>query len=112
MAEKIQDTEDRFLESLMASPPIADDGFSTQIVGNLKRRLWIRRLTVPVAGIIGGVLAFKPLSGLVTIIASLSSMIPKEVVRSTADSLPQMSLIMLGAALLVTCLVGLRFLED
>ncbi len=96
----------------MASPPIADDGFSTQIVGNLKRRLWIRRLTVPVAGIIGGVLAFKPLSGLVAIIASLSAMIPKEVVSSTANSLPQMSLIMLGAALLVTCLVGLRFLED
>lgn len=96
----------------MASPPIADDGFSTQIVGQLKRRLWIRRLTVPIAGLIGAVLAFKPLSGLVTVMASLSSMIPKEVVSSTANSLPQLPLIMLGAALLAMCLVGLRFLED
>jgi hypothetical protein len=112
MAEKIKDAEDRLLESLFMSPPVADDGFSDQIVGTLRRRLWVRRLIVPLAGIIGGVIAFKPLTGLLALLAKLPAMIPSELVNGTTNSLPQFSTIVLGALLLAACLVGVRILED
>ena len=62
MAEKIKDAEDRLLESLFESPPLADDGFSTGIVRKINRQMWFRRLTLPFAAVIGGVIAFKPLA--------------------------------------------------
>ena len=48
MAEKLKDAEDRLLESLFASEPIADDGFSRRVVTRIRRRIWVRRLALPV----------------------------------------------------------------
>ena len=48
MADKIKDAEDRLLESMFESPPLADDGFSVEIVRKVNRKLWFRRLTLPV----------------------------------------------------------------
>ena len=112
MAEKIKDAEDRMLEALFASQPIADDGFSNRIVRKLQRQLWVRRLALPVAGIIGGAIAFKPLAGLVSLLASLSTLVPQNLVSATASSIPQFQVVVLGAILLFACLLGLRFLED
>lgn len=112
MAEKIKDAEDRMLEALFATPPVADDGFSNRIVRKLRRRLWVRRLTLPVAGLIGGAIAFKPLAGLVSLLANLSALVPGELVSATANSIPQVQIIVLGAILLLACLLGMRFLED
>ena len=112
MAEKIKDAEDRMLEALFASSPVADEGFSNRIVRKLQRRLWVRRLTLPVAGIIGGAIAFKPLAGLVSLLANLSALLPKELVSVSADSVPQVQVVVLGAILLLACLLGMRFLED
>ena len=112
MVEKIKDAEDRMLEALFASPPVADDGFSKRIVKKLQRQLWVRRLTLPVAGIIGGAIAFKPLVGLVSLLAGLSSLVPQDFISATAGSIPQFQVVVLGAILLVACLLGMRFLED
>jgi len=111
MAEKIKDTEDRLLESLFESPPLADDGFSAGIVKRINRRLWFRRLTVPVAAIIGGVVAFKPLASLVTTFANFSTLIPQDLISGAASSIPQFQTIVLGAVLLVVGLVSIRMLE-
>ena len=112
MAERIKDAEDRLLESMFDSAPIADDGFSTRVVKKVRRRLWLRRLTLPIAATIGGAIAIKPLTGLVTALASLSSMVPKEIVSATTELIPQAQTIVLGAMLLVVCLLGVRALED
>lgn len=112
MAEKIKDPEDRMLEALFASSPVADDGFSKRVVRKLQRRLWVRRLTLPVAAIIGGAIAFKPLAGLVSLLANLSTLVPKELVNVTAGSIPQAPVVVLGAILLLAVLLGMRFLED
>jgi hypothetical protein len=112
MAEKIKDAEDRLLESLFESPPLADDGFSAGIVGKINRQLWLRRLTLPVAAVIGGVVAFKPLAGVVTTLANFSSLIPEDLVSGAASSIPQFQTIVLGAVLLLAGLVGMRMLED
>ncbi len=112
MAERIKDAEDRFLESILDSAPIADDGFSTMIVRRIRRRLWLRRLALPVAAVIGGAIAIEPLAGLVTAAVRLSSLLPQEVLAATAALIPQAPMIVLGAMLLAACLLGLRALDD
>jgi hypothetical protein len=112
MAEKIKDAEDRLLESLFESPPLADDGFSAVIVRKLNRQLWFRRLTLPVAAAIGVSIAFKPLLALVGTLANLSSWIPEDIVSGAASSIPQFQTIVLGAVLLAVGLVSMRMLED
>ena len=112
MAEKIKDAEDRLLESLFESPPLADDGFSAGIVSRVNRQLWFRRLTLPVAAVIGGAVAFKPLVGLVTALANLSTLIPQDLVIGATSSIPQFQTIVLGAVLLAVGLVSMRFLAD
>jgi len=112
MAERIKDAEDRLLESMFASPPLADDGFSVRVVRKVKRRLWLRRLTLPTAAIIGGAIAIKPLSGLVALLSSLSSLVPLDAINMASNSIPQFQTIVLGAILLAVCMLGMRFLED
>ena len=111
MAEKIKDAEDRLLEPLFDSPVLADDGFSAGIVNRINRRLWFRRLTLPVAAVIGGLIAFKPLTGMVTTLANLSSLIPQDLVSGATSSIPQFQTIVLGAILLIVGLVSMRMLE-
>ncbi len=60
MADAMKDAEDLMLEKLLASEPIADDGFSDRIVARVRRRLWFRRLTLPIAAAIGTSIAAKP----------------------------------------------------
>ena len=112
MADKIKDEEDRLLESMFASAAVADDGFSVQIVRKVRQRIWMRRLIVPVASTIGALIAFKPVAGLVSALAGLSSLIPQDLVTAAAGSLPQLQIIVLGVILLAAGLLGIRMLED
>ncbi len=116
MAERIKDAEDRLLESMFESSPIADDGFSGKVVKRVRRRLWLQRLALPVAGIVGGAVAIKPLADLVTVMTNLSfsvtSVVPEELVTATAGLIPQAPFVVLGAMLLAACMLGLRAIED
>ncbi len=112
MAERIKDAEDRLLESMFESVPVADDGFSAKIVRKVSRRLWLRRLTLPVAATIGALFAVKPLAGVVKALAGLSALIPQDMISTTTSMIPQAQTIVLGALLLAACLLGFRTLED
>ena len=112
MAERIKEAEDRLLESMFESVPVADDGFSISIVRKLRRRLWLRRLTLPIAAAVGALFAVKPLAGLVKALAGLSVLIPQDLVSTTMSMIPQAQVIVLGAMLLAACLLGLRTLVD
>ncbi len=112
MAERIKDAEDRLLESMFESVPVADDGFSAKVVRKVSRRLWLRRLTLPVAAAIGAMFAVKPLAGLVKALAGLTVLIPQDLVSTTTNMIPQAQVIVLGAMLLAACLLGLRTLVD
>lgn len=112
MAERIKDAEDRLLESMFASPPLVDNGFSVRVVRKLNRRLWLRRLTLPTATIIGGAIAFKPLAGLFAALSSLSSLIPTDTISMATSSIPQFQTVVLGAILLAVGLVSARMLEE
>jgi len=116
------DAEDRLLETMFKSEPIADDGFSRRIVGRIRRRIWVRRLALPVAMLIGGAIAIKPASQLLLAASKLLTVVPQEVVNAPTSWLPQVqdaaisgSLVqtmILGAMLLVAGLVGGRILAE
>ncbi len=112
MAERIKDNEDRLLESMFTSEPIADNGFSEQIVRRVRRKLFVRRLTLPIAALIGGTLAYKPLAGLVTTLYQILLQLPGDVVGSAASSLPSIQLIVTGGLILVAAILSINMLED
>jgi len=112
MAERIKDEEDRLLESMFASEPIADNGFSEQIVRRVRRKLLLRRLTLPVAALIGGAIAFKPISALVNTTYRILLQLPDELVVSATNNLPSLQLIVIGGLILFATILTLNMLED
>ncbi len=116
MVERMKDNEDIRLESLFAFETIADNGFSAGVMKRVRRQMWIRRLALPVAFVVGGAIAIKPLAGLVTALFSLASAIPASIdVESTlapASVLPSGSTIVLGImAVFAVAMIG-RMLEE
>jgi len=122
MAEKLRDAEDRMLESMFRLEPIADDGFSKRVVMRIRRRLWVRRLTLPVATLIGGAISIEPLSQIVIAAAKLSTVVPEGLLEVPTEWLPQMEslvfgasliqLVVLAAMLLAAGLLGTRMLVE
>ena len=122
MAEKLKDSEDRYLESMFQAEPIADDGFSGQVVARIRRRLWLRRLALPAAMLLGGAIAIKPASQLLSAVSKLLTATPAEVLESSVDRLPQLQgvsisgsvvqFVVFGALLLAAAVIGARMLPD
>ena len=112
MADKTTDVEDRVLESLFRAEPIADDGFSARIVSRIRRRIWFRRLAVPVAAAIGGAFAIHPAAELIGILLKLSNVLPAEIATAPLNYLPQFQLVVLGGMLFAVVLTLLNFIEE
>jgi len=112
MAERIKDEQDRLLESMFESAPIADDGFSGQLVRRIRRKLWVRRITLPMAALLGGLVAFQPMVSLLKGVYGLLSSMPGDLVPSLSGSLPSLQLIVTGALILFVTLFSLNMLED
>lgn len=116
MVDKLKDKEDLLLESLFRSEPMRDDGFSVTVVAKVRRQIWIRRLTMPLAFAIGAAIAFKPLSGLITSLSGALQFIPQSLgAKASAlpiDQLPQLSTIWMGGMLIVGVMMASRLLQD
>ena len=112
MAERIKDEQDRLLESMFESAAVADNGFSKQIVRRIRRKLWIRRITLPAAVLLGGLLAYQPLVALIKGVYRLLLSMPGDLVPSISGSLPSVQIIITGALILFVGLFSLNMLED
>ena len=116
MVERMKDAEDLKLESLFASDAMPDDGFSARIEKRIRRRLWVRRLALPVAVVIGGVIAAKPLAGLVTTMMNLIAVLPENFSSSLGGAsianMPQLSTILFGSVLVIVAIMATRVIED
>ncbi|MDX1515428.1 MAG: hypothetical protein R3288_01240 [Woeseiaceae bacterium] len=112
MADRIRDAEDRRLEALLRSEPLPDDGFSDRIVRRIRRRVWIRRLALPVAAAVGGAFAMKPLAALLALTVDVVKTLPADIAAIPASWLPPLPLIVLGGMLLVATMLGIRLLEE
>ena len=53
------------------TPPLDDEGFSATVLGRIRRRVWLRRGVLGTAAVVGGVLAFGPLSELSVLISGV-----------------------------------------
>jgi len=112
MADIRKDAEDRMFESLFRSTPIADDGFSDRVVTRIRRRLWLRRLALPVALVFGSAIAFKPVEELAMAASRLFAVMPPELVKAPVAWLPDVQTMVLGAVLLVAGVFGARMIEN
>jgi hypothetical protein len=112
MAERIKDEQDRLLESMFASEPIADNGFSVRVVRRVRQRIWVRRLTLPIATMVGALVSLKPLTELFTTLAGLVQLVPQDIVDFSAVVVPQLHMLVLGAMLLASCMLGMRMLDE
>ncbi len=112
MVDRLKDNEDKLLESLFRSDPVPDDGFSLKIISEIKRRIWIRRLTLPAAFVVGAAIALKPLSQLAVTFSKLLTLIPTNVGSLSLDNFPQISTVILGGLLLVGMMMVTKMLEE
>ena len=115
MAERLKDSEDMKLEAMFRSEPVPDDGFSAGIVSRVRRRMWVRRLSMPTALVIGAIIAAKPLLQLSNLVPKLVSIVPQNL-ASVFDfqlgGMFQESTIILGIMLLAAMLMIGRMLEE
>lgn len=51
------------------NPPLGDEGFSDTVLRRVRRRLWLRRVVLGTAAVVGGVLAVGPLFELATLLS-------------------------------------------
>ncbi len=112
MADKTSDAVDRLLASVLEAEPIADDGFSNRIVSQIRRRIWVNRLALPVAILIGAAFALKPALLLVEALLPLLNVVPLELASVPMQFLPQIELIVMGGMAFAAGLVLLRMLEE
>ena len=111
MVERMKDKDDLALENLFGSPPIADDGFSRKVMARLRRRIWVQRLAMPVAILLGALFAFQPALELLQALYGLLDVLPAGVVMP-AESIPQMSTMMVVAGVIVAALFLVPALEE
>lgn len=122
MAERIMDEADKKLESLFRSEPVRDDGFSISIMKRIRRQMWVQRLSLPVAMVLGLAIAAKPLLQLVSALPNLMTMVPASVGSNvsvqgllpgvSAASLPSLSTVIVGLTLLGAILIATQMLEE
>ena len=113
MVERMKDKDDLALENLFgAQPAIADDGFSRKVMARLRRRIWVQRLAMPVAILLGALIAFQPALEVLRALYGLLDVLPSGVVTVPADSIPQMSTMVIVAGVIVAALFLAPALEE
>lgn len=108
----MKDKDELALEALFRSEPVADDGFSRRVVARVRRRIWLRRLIMPVALAFGSLIAFRPAVELIGSLYGLVNALPVNLPQISADAVPQLSTFVVTAALIVIALFFAPALED
>jgi len=95
------------LKQLFQFAPIADDGFSTRIESSIRRRLWMRRIVLTSAFVVGLILALKPVIELLALAV--------ETLNSSTSLFAEFSLptgTILGIVLLAAMTLATQMLEE
>lgn len=112
MDEKSKDAEDRLLQSMFATEVIADDGFSERIVARIRLAIWMRRLAMPTALLIGGAIAVKSLLQLAPIFSLLSDSMPSVSSGLSATMLTQLPIVLTVGCLMLIGIVMIQLSEE
>jgi hypothetical protein len=112
MAEKIQDAEDRLLDAMFQADPIADDGFSDRVVRRIRRQIWVRRLALPIAMVVGAAIAVKPAAQLLSIGSQVFDSIGTESLLPQSMLVAQLPVILIGGLALALVMATFRLFEE
>jgi hypothetical protein len=115
MVERLKGSEDLKLEALFRSEPVQDDGFSARVESRVRRRMWVQRLSLPVAFVIGAVIAAKPLMQLANLVPKVLGIVPQalgNIFDLQLDGMFQGTTIVLGIMLFGAMLMIGRMLEE
>ena len=114
MAEKTQDAEDRLLNAMFQADgiEIADDGFSDRVVRRVRRQMWVRRLALPIAMIIGAAIAVKPATQLLSIGSQVFDSVAAESLLPQSALLEQLPIILVGGLGLALVMATFRLFEE
>jgi len=92
------------------------------VLTRIRRRLWLQRLALPIAIVIGGGIAIKPATQFLAALPKLLAIVPQSVLDVPSGMLPQLQidsfglpfsqLLVLGAMLLGAAVLGIRLLEE
>ena len=112
MAERNMDKQDEFLTELFSSAPIADNGFSKRVLRKVRQQIWVNRLALPVAVMIGFAIAFKPLMQLSSVLPSLAGLVPLESLGVTSLPSIDVQTLLFGGVLLFAVLFAVQAIEE
>lgn len=115
MAERLKDEADKALESLFGSEPVRDDGFSLRVVARVRRQMWVRRLSLPIALLIGIAVSAKPVLQLANALPNLLGSVRLGGIsmdQLPLGSIPQSSTMIIGMMFLAVVLMASRMLEE
>ena len=119
MVERLKDKQELRLESMFRSDPLPDLDFSNKVMARVRRQMWFRRLTMPVALVIGSLIAFKPASELIVTISRLLAVLPSNLTNVPVtlpslpvESLPSMTTVFFIGVIAFVALIFVPALED
>ena len=115
MAERIKDKDDLVLEGLFRSDPLPDDGFSATVMSRVRYRIWIRRLALPTALLLGLTISAKPMVQFLDAIPGIVTAIFGDALRLEqlpVLTVPQLSTMLLGASALMAIVLASRLLDE
>ena len=115
MVDRLKDKEDLALEAMFRSGPVDDDGFSARVVTRVRRRVWVRRLSMPIAILIGSAFAVGPIMEVLSVLPGLATSVfgaSFSIDQLPFGELPQVSTILFGGSLVMAMLLASRVLEE
>lgn len=115
MADRLKDEADKALESLFGTESVRDEGFSLRVVARVRRQMWVRRLSLPLAFLIGIAVSAKPLIQLANALPNLLGSVSvsgMSLDQLPISSFPASSTMILGVMLLAAMLMASRMLEE
>jgi hypothetical protein len=115
MAERIKDKDDLALEGLFRADPLPDDGFSATVMSRVRYRIWIRRLALPTALLLGLAISLKPMVQFFNALPDIVTAIFGDALRLEqlpVATVPQLSTMLFGASALMAILLASRLLEE
>jgi hypothetical protein len=100
---------------MFRSDSVPDDGFTARVVMRVRRQMWVRRLSLPVAFTIGAVFSAKPLLQIASIVPGLIESVfggALSVDKLPLENLPSLSTMLFGATLAMALLLAGKLLEE
>jgi hypothetical protein len=119
MVDRIKDSEELRLEALFRSDPLPDNDFSAKVMARVRRQIWIRRLTMPIALVLGGLIALKPATEVVSSMFKVINVLPASLTNISLDlpsmpldSVTQVTPYLIGGAMLFLAVFLYQALEE